>query len=340
MKKYLKGALHLHTNVSDGNADPQTAAEKYKSLGYDFLVFTDHNKNFDPKDYVKKPIDDFICFPGCENEFMFMNHFKNNANAHIIGIDYLGKFNNPPYTNPSETFDNYIKETYRLGGIPQVNHPNWGGSREGYSFNYNELLGINSPFLMEIFNYSIAGYNEGNAAFESVEYIWDVLLSNGKTVYGTMTDDTHMYFGQEWVEEELLNTRLGRTRDMIREIMKGHLPGNGFVMVRAEKDPKSIKEAIKCGDFYASNGLYIDNYESDEKCIKVSLKEQDEENNRIIFKGRMGIPLKIVNGNEATYEFKNIPDEEYVRVKVINGGSKCALFQPIFRDGRKNRLEL
>ncbi|MBQ7257569.1 MAG: hypothetical protein IJS60_07750 [Abditibacteriota bacterium] len=54
----------------------------------------------------------------------------------------------------------------------------------------------------------------------------------------------------------------------------------------------------------------------------------------------MGLPLKIVDGDEAVYEFTGSPDEQYIRVKAINGASKCALFQPIFFDGRKRILEI
>ena len=343
MVKYLKGSLHNHTTCSDGQASPEEAAKIYKSLGYDFIIYTDHDTNFPVEEYIKEPMEDFTYISGAEFGFRFKNHFNNNADVHLCGIGYVGDYIPPRESSFAyETISQIIREYYRLGAIPQVNHPNWGGSRRGYSFNYTELLNVNYPYLLEIVNYSDGGHNEGNEAFESVEYIWDVLLSNGKTVYGTMTDDTHIYFGKKpWIENsfsDIVDQWANDAREILR---KGHTPGNGFVMVKVDTDNNlkdNILSSLRCGDFYASNGLYADFYEVRVKYIKIKVKPQNGENNRIIFKGRMGLPLKIVDGDEAVYEFTGSPDEQYIRVKAINGAGKCALFQPVFNDGRNKLL--
>ncbi|MBQ0104855.1 MAG: hypothetical protein KBT47_02330, partial [Armatimonadetes bacterium] len=201
-------------------------------------------------------------------------------------------------------------------------------------------LKVRNPFLMECVNYSDGGYNEGNEAFESVEYIWDVLLTDGKTVYGTMSDDTHVYAEEkDWYKNAFSETSNHFIQYVYKSFMKCHTPGNGFVMVNADLNENSIKNALRRGDFYASNGLLADCYEVTDKGIKVKIQKQNNENNRIIFKGRMGLPLKIVDGDEAEYEFTGSFDEQYVRVKAINGAYKTILFQPIFRDGRNKIIE-
>ena len=42
--KWYRGNLHMHTLLSDGQAFPEEAALLYKRFGYDFVVFSDHNK--------------------------------------------------------------------------------------------------------------------------------------------------------------------------------------------------------------------------------------------------------------------------------------------------------
>ena len=42
-ERWFKGNTHTHTLWSDGNDFPETAADWYKSKGYDFLVLSDHN---------------------------------------------------------------------------------------------------------------------------------------------------------------------------------------------------------------------------------------------------------------------------------------------------------
>ena len=107
--KYLKGSLHMHTTMSDGEVSPEEAAKIYKSLGFDFFTYTDHNKNYDPLKYIKKPLKDFIYFSGEETDFSYRNHFENIACVHLNGIDFLDKFIEPEVTEVPETIENYIK---------------------------------------------------------------------------------------------------------------------------------------------------------------------------------------------------------------------------------------
>lgn len=51
-RKWYKGNLHTHTLVSDGRAFPAEAALLYRDIGYDFLVFSDHNLVHDHEMWV------------------------------------------------------------------------------------------------------------------------------------------------------------------------------------------------------------------------------------------------------------------------------------------------
>ena len=41
---WYRGSLHNHTNLSDGDSGPQVVADWYRRNGYQFIVFTDHNR--------------------------------------------------------------------------------------------------------------------------------------------------------------------------------------------------------------------------------------------------------------------------------------------------------
>jgi len=314
----LKGQLHLHTNISDGKKSPEEVANIYKSLGYDFIVFTDHKKNYAVKDYVKNSISDFIMIPGIEWDFIVDNCLGYDASLHLNALGYSGKDFNAEciVNNIPKTLENMVDAACDLGAIPMINHPNW-----RHSFNYRELLKVDRNYLLEIANIDPESINEGNLALESVEYTWDVLLSNGKGVFVTATDDAHYY--------------------MPENICDGNSsPGNSFVMCMVKTfDEAGIRESLINGDFYASTGVVIDKYEETKKGISVSVKAEDDKKHVIIFKGRMGIPLKIVEGVSGDYEFTGSYDEEYVRVKIIDSKDRAAFTQPVFKNGKKIVIE-
>lgn len=83
-KRWLKGNLHCHTNVSDGKRFPQEKAKIYKKLGYHFLAFTDHNI-FNAKSFGEE--EDFQLLPGVELNI----EFKDRPGCyHIVGFGARG----------------------------------------------------------------------------------------------------------------------------------------------------------------------------------------------------------------------------------------------------------
>src|SRR5687768_15660436 len=49
---WFKGNLHTHTFWSDGDNFPELIAEWYKTNGYDFLAFSDHNNIQDGEKWI------------------------------------------------------------------------------------------------------------------------------------------------------------------------------------------------------------------------------------------------------------------------------------------------
>lgn len=81
-RRVLRGDLHVHTNMTDGNDSPQLTATQYRSAGYDFAVITDHYF-YDTGGIARKKFDfktDFMLPVGEEVHNGFDGHL------HIINI--------------------------------------------------------------------------------------------------------------------------------------------------------------------------------------------------------------------------------------------------------------
>jgi len=136
------------------------------------------------------------------------------------------------------------------GGIPQVNHPNF-----GWSFGHRELLSVNGPYLLEVFNGHPSVNNFGNNAFLPVEQTWDILLSEGKTVYATATDDAHTF------------------KDFKPNYAN---PGRGWVYVHVyELSPNAVLYCLEKGDFYASTGVELADHSFGGKEFKVKVAAEE-----------------------------------------------------------------
>ena len=156
-------------------------------------------------------------------------------------------------------------------------------------------------------------------------------MTAGKSVLCAFADDAHHYAVE--VREDIDNF---------------NVPFQSAVMVKASLTEKSIIKALKYGDFYATTGIELEDYEVSKTGIYVKLKDEGLKKSKynhdmvytIIFKGRMGRPLAWSTGLEAEYKLKGILDEEYVRVKVINTNYDCVMTQLVFQDGHKIVLKI
>jgi hypothetical protein len=109
------------------------------------------------------------------------------------------------------------------------------------------------------------------------------------------------------------------------------------VMVRAEKlEAQAIVAALDRGDFYASTGVELDDYQASASAITIKVKQRfwgsGREDNmkagyRIQFVGKGGAVLQDVEGTDATYTVKG--SEGYVRARITQSDGKMAWTQPV-----------
>jgi hypothetical protein len=284
---WLKGNLHTHTSLSDGDSTPEEVAAWYRGHGYDFLVLTDHDK-------ITRiaPPEGLVLIPGEEVTDRLP---KKPLHVNAIGLERVV----PPQggKTPLEVLQKNVDAVRAAGGVPLVNHPNF-----GWAFGAEELLQLRNYSLLEI----ASGHPYVNAQGPpSVEAMWDRLLTSGQRVYGVAVDDSH-HLKRPWDTDVAL-------------------PGKAWVVVRAERrDAKAILAALERGEFYASTGVELDEIAPG----RVTVKEKNGAHYRIQFIGANGRILQETEGPSATYPIRG--NEGYVRAKVIDSNGRMAWGQPVF----------
>ena len=299
---WYKGNTHTHTVNSDGDSTPDEVVRWYRENKYNFLVLSDHNFLTETSGLssVFGAAEKFLLIPGEEITDKF-----EKKDIHINGLNPRELVKPTGGGSVVETIQNDVNAIRKVEGVPHVNHPNF-----NWSITADDLKRIKNLRLFEIYNGHPTVNNLGGGGVPGLETMWDDILSSGMTLYGIAVDDAH-------------NFKTPEDRTKAR-------PGFGWVMVRAERlATTEILQAMERGDFYASTGVTLRDYQADKKQITITIAEQPATSKYVTqFIGQGGKVLKEVTTNPATYTFKG--DETYVRAKVIESNGKFAWTQPVF----------
>ncbi len=183
-----------------------------------------------------------------------------------------------------------VARTLAAGGVPILNHPQ------------DPVVTASAFITTEGLNH-LEVVNGGRPLdTPATEILWDSILSapNGRIVYAVAADDNHY---------------------------KKENVGRGWIMVKASSLTKSnILERIRSGNFYATTGIILNDYEVKGNSIRVDTQNGDT----IKFIGKYGVRLKTVPGGKATYRVRR--NDYYVRAKITNAEGKMAWTQPVFFD--------
>ena len=90
----------------------------------------------------------------------------------------------------------------------------------------------------------------------------------------------------------------------------------------------AILDAMRRGDFYASNGVTLTDVQATATQLRVVITTTTYSKYRVQFIGSGGRLLAEVTESPAAYTFKG--DEQYVRARVIESNGKMAWTQPVF----------
>ena len=304
--RWYKGNTHTHTLNSDGDSSPEDVVKWYRDNKYNFLVMTDH-------EFIT-PVDPLNSALGKPGEFLLISGQevtdRTEGKPHHVNALGITTVTRPKKGATSlENLQANIDAIRALGGIPQINHPNF-----GWALSADTIAKTKNVTLFELFNGHPLVNNQGGGDSPSTEAIWDTVLSSGRLIYGMATDDVHSV------------KKLGDR--------KAPTPGHGWVFVRAaELTPKAILEALDRGDFYASTGVELAEYSGDNKSIYVKVKEERWSKYRIQFIGKNGKLLQEISSGTAIYKIKG--NEGYVRAKILESNGKFAWTQPVMIGSRK-----
>lgn len=193
------------------------------------------------------------------------------------------------YIGEEKSLQDGVTKTIEAGGLPILNHP------QDPKINAEDFISTIGLNHLEVFN--------GNRPEETpaTEVLWDNILSSsdGRVVYAVAADDNH------YKEEKV---------------------GRGWIMVQSPALTKDdIEENIRKGNFYASTGIYLNDY----IVIKNTVTVVSKNGSLIVFIGKYGKILYSVTGSKATYTLKG--DDLYVRAKITDDKGKAAWTQPVFR---------
>jgi len=322
---FLKGQLHLHSNRSgDSDTPPAEVVRWYARHGYDFIVFTDHNR------ITQEPsTPTLLVIPGVE---LTQNKQRCtpppppgrqcllHVNALFVTPPFMGliPWGPPSDSSRAEIYGRAIDAARRMKGIAQLNHPNFHYGADGPLV---ATLAREGLTLLEIANRS---WDSNDVPDErgrpSSEAIWDAALTAGATVYGTATDDAHHYFDAD------------AAGSLGRPVFRGDL---GFVMVRARKEPPDIRAALERGDFYASTGVLLERVDRTETRLEIEVDDRSPGSHRFAFVGAGGKTLARAVGRRATFTLAGARGG-YVRAVIEDGAGRRAWVQPVRVPARPN----
>jgi len=172
--KWFKTALHVHSNVSDGDVNVPERMSQYREKGFDVVAITDHWKTSALTGLSDKS---FLVIEGMEA------HPKGN---HFVCLNLPEGFEIPRDIEPQAMID----KVNAIGGGVIYAHPYWLGHT------IDDLLSVKGYMGIEVYN-SVCELAIGKG---HAEVHWDQLLSKGVIIPAVATDDVHgsPYVGLAW----------------------------------------------------------------------------------------------------------------------------------------------
>lgn len=299
-EKWFKGNTHTHTLNTDGRDVPYDVAKWYREHKYNFVVITDHEYITDvgSLNTLLGRTGSFLVISGQE-----VTDSSEGKPVHSNGLGLTKVVMPSKLATKVESLQKNIDNVRAAGGIPQLNHPNF-----GWALSSAEIKQLKGLRLMEIYNGHPLVNNFGGGGMPSAEAIWDELLTAGMLIYGIGDDDVHQLQSKGEAIEAL--------------------PGQAWIYVRApELSSAAILHAIDNGNFYSSTGVELIEYKADKNEVSIKIKATNYSKYRVQFIGSGGKVLYESFEPNAVYKIKG--NEGYIRVKVLESNGKIAWTQPL-----------
>ncbi len=275
--RWVLGNLHAHTTSSDGDRPHQAVIDDYAARGHGFLMISDHDIYTSTSDYARFDNRGLILIPG--NEIT-----ANGPHMQHVGATGL--------VAPSADRQQVIDAIADNGGFAVFNHPNW---QSRFSHCPQELLERCRGYVgLEIYNGVISRLQGSPYATNR----WDMLLSQGRRLWGFANDDSHRAVGDV---------------------------GLGWNTVYVQDESvQGVVDALRHGRFYASTGVDISRIH----VVGSRIELETSNAGRIVALRDGGARFAQVDNHSIAVEVP--PDAIYVRFECWGDGESFAWTQPFF----------
>ncbi len=325
-ERWLKGSTHVHARPSGDSRTPIADVIRwYEDRGYDFIVLSDHNKISELDDQASTVGSPAIRMPEQRGLIVLagveLTHNPDGctppqhpSNRCRIHVNLLGPTARPvgkiDWTTAARKtrerlakYELALDQRATLGGIAQLNHPNW---YWGMTADVLVALARRGLGVFELVNAQYLTWDAGDNDHPSTEALWEAVLRQGVTLYGVAADDAHDYAE-------------GKTAK--------YPAGGAWIAVKAAREPQAILAAIAAGRFYASTGVVLARaeVEAGERLVEVAPGERGTYTIDFIENGQR---VAHVRGTSAR---RAIPEAGYLRAVVVRGDGKRAWVQPARR---------
>jgi hypothetical protein len=353
---WYKGAVHVHSNLSDGSQPPAEVLRDHRSKGYHFVFLTDHNR-LSPPDLA--PVDGLLYFRHkrsfeCGQKYShhilvlgiepgFVKNYHDQVNAEV-DPDQNGTcaWHTGDCANVYRRVQYYEYIAMAVLAHPHGEHHGSAHLIPGFGWKESELLDSRYRYTgIEIFNSSEAGpkaWYEGR--FEDTGRMkqplcldwWDEVLKQGKAVWGFGSDDCHntagngKSFNRSWI---VVNSdrAFQDSLDMENDIIQNIEAGNFYTVVR---DPDNRGGLSSLGPFDNGPSLEV-------KCVANTIRVITDRPSRFQFlvcqdSGQMR-PVGPVGPLSLSSSFRGFDTDKYVRIVVdqTRDGEPYRVFsQPLF----------
>ncbi|MEO7094098.1 MAG: hypothetical protein ABI175_12665, partial [Polyangiales bacterium] len=198
---WLKGSTHVHARPSGDSSTPIADVIRwYEDRRYDFIVLTDHNQVSElSKDatptvgqvVIRAPASGLLVLAGIElthnpSDCIPPGDKSGKCRIHVnlLGVTArtTGKLTwaNRKTSDRLLKYDAALEQQKLLGGIAQLNHPNWVWGING---DLLAALARRGYRLVEIANSAFATWNKGDPDHPDMDAVWDAALKQGVTIW-------------------------------------------------------------------------------------------------------------------------------------------------------------
>ncbi len=284
VSSFLRGNLHTHTLLSDGNSSPERTIAWYVAHGYQFLALTDHNVHSSPARYAALQEPRFVLISGEE-----ITMSAGRRPVHVNALCTKARIPGGAFATVSTALSFGISAVRAQGGVAIVNHPNF-----AWALSFADVVDARDAQLLEIASGHPYVNTDGDTARPSHEELWDQALSAGANYMGVAVDDVH---------------RIDASGDPLA------LPGKAWVEVFGDEvSEKAICNALARGDLYSSTGVELKRITVTSSRYTVELSEGDQSVQFIGAGGQELSNVAVLSSNTFSYVLNG--GEGYVRVRV------------------------